>query len=122
MSRATRQTVVLAAMLLLLAPLTCFGPNFFLNAHTQHCPLIHQFSADAACFVLDRSGSRMLIQHADLDASSGYFEIVEGAESIHFELPQGTETLSPMDYTARLIPGARSAVRLNGQRVELEVR
>ncbi|MCH2169610.1 hypothetical protein MK489_02410 [Myxococcota bacterium] len=120
MSRATRQIVGLLAMLALVVPMTCFGPNFFLNAHTHHCPVSHQFAAGSACFVLDRSGSRVLVQHANLDTASGYLEIVDGAETDHFGLPQGMETLSPMDYTVRLIPGAKTAVRLDGQRVELE--
>lgn len=112
--------MALSGLIALLAPLTCFGPNFFLNAHTRYCPLTHQFSAGAACFVLDERAERVLVQHANLSDGEAHFEILEGSRSREFKIPESITVLTPTSYAARLIPGAQSAVTIDGVRVDLD--
>ena len=119
-SRATRQIIALSVMIVLLAPVTCFGPNFFTNRHTRFCPITHQFAAGASCFVLDEDGQRFLIQHADLDREIRYFELRDESSSVRFPIPNSLTVLTPMAYRARLIPGRSDAVMLDDAVLRIE--
>ena len=118
-ARATRQIIALSALIAILALPTCFGPNFFTNVHTRHCPVTHQFSAGAACVVLDDDGTRTLIQHANLDRKVQYLELRRAGDELSFRIPESVTVLAPMGYTARLVPGRDDVVRLNGEVVRL---
>ena len=107
-------------MILLLAPITWFGPNFFLNLHTSFCPLTHQLRENSVCVVLDTDGVRTLIQHADLDDPDDYFEIRDDASSRYYALPDAVTALAPTGYTARLVPDRDGEIMLNGRLTTLD--
>ena len=100
-------------MIVLLAPMTCFGPNFFTNHHTRYCPITHKFAAEASCFVLDEFGPRVLIQHANLGRKGGYFELRDGDTSVRFPMPNSLTVLAPTGYHASLIPDRSDAVMID---------
>jgi len=113
-SQSTRQIIGLSAMIVLLIPPTCFGPNFFTNHHTRFCPITHKFAAGATCFLLDEEvGQRALIQHADLESEIRYFELRDEKSSVRFPIPDTLTELSPPGYSASLIPGRSDVVMLN---------
>jgi len=119
-SRSTRQIIGLSVGIALLAPVTCFGPNFFTNRHTRFCPLRHQFAAGASCFVLDEDGRRTLIQHADLDRGIRYFELRDGESSLRFPIPDSVTVLAPTAYRARLVSGRSDVILLDGALLRVE--
>ncbi len=122
MKRSTRQIIGLSGMILLFAPVTCFGPSYFLNVHTLYCPITHKIREGSVCVVLDTDGRRTLIQHANLDDDDAYLEIHREAGSRHFELPSSVSVLAPVGYAARLIDGREDTILLDGHVTPLVVR
>ena len=103
-----------------LAFLTFLASGYLLGMHTPYCPWSHKLSDTSACMILDREGTRILIQHADLDSNEYYLEILENQRSKTFKLPGSVTQLAPQGYLAELIVGEEDIILLNGERQVLE--
>ncbi len=116
MRTTTLQGIALFLGLALVAPLALYGPSYLLSIHTEYCPLSHKLSDTAACFVLDREGGRVLIQHADLDTNEAYLELLDATGSRTFEMPAFLTVWAPTGYTAQLLPGEDGVFLIDGRR------
>jgi hypothetical protein len=103
-----------------LALLTFLAFGYLLGTHTPYCPWRHKLSDTSACIILDHEGTRMLIQHADLDSNEYYLEILDNQRSKTFKLPDSVTQLAPQGYLAELIEGEADIILLNGKHQLLE--
>ncbi|MCC6152735.1 MAG: hypothetical protein IT367_03205 [Candidatus Hydrogenedentes bacterium] len=87
--------------------------------HTPYCPDSHQEGDLRSCYVLDETGGRVLIQHAELDGNRCYIEIRTDDRSALYAMPESIIQFAPQGYSARLLEGATNAIEIDGVRVEL---
>jgi hypothetical protein len=77
---------------------------------------------DAQCYVLDRNGGRVLIQHGNADSGRYYLEIREGSSSETFQVPSGIPVGAVGQDVPHLVAGTNGEIDFRGSRYKLERR
>ena len=67
---------------------------------TKFCPTSHRFNDLSSCYILHTSHESVLIQHANLENSKVYLELVHNGKSLYYSLPKQILQLAPEGYTA----------------------
>ena len=91
----------------------------FHGHHTPYCPKSHQKGELRSCYVLDQTGSRVLIQHVELDSSRGYLEIWTKNKSVFYAMPESIVQYAPQGYRAHLLDETTNVIEIDGKEMRL---